>query len=273
MLGDDEKDGVVYAYLDEEVMSSLRNLYIRFKSWLPDPLREVLSTINQRLFARSTVRRKYGDWFEVDWRKKFRSLSDEEWKRAYDAAWRMHSNQCVEETDEEMILGALGEKGSVLEVGCGAGSLAIRLAKEGFNVTGLDVSTEALQKASAEAMRVDVSVDWKQGFVEHLPVPEKSYDYVTCCHTLEHVKDLAKSVAELKRVARKRIVVLTPKQKFRLYAENYHTQFFETREQLIQAICLDRYECSEIDCIDHHNEFQGKAFFYVGYLEPPANLS
>ena len=249
-------------------MSALRNFYIRFKSWLPDPLREVLSAINQRLFARRTVQRKYGDWFDVDWRKKFRSISDDEWKIAYDKAWRHHSNQCVEETDEEMILAALGDHGSVLEVGCGAGTLAVRLANEGYSVTGLDVSTEALNQAAERAERHRVSVKWKQGFIEHLPIADKSFDYVTCCHTLEHVKDLAQSVAELKRVARKRIVVLTPKQRFRMYAENYHTQFFETHEQLVQAFGLKRYECREIDCIDHRNEFQGKAFFYVGYLEP-----
>ncbi|MBI3579632.1 MAG: methyltransferase domain-containing protein, partial [Ignavibacteriales bacterium] len=112
-----------------------------------------------------------------------------------------------------------------------------------------------------------VAITWKEGFAESLPVADKSFDYVTCCHTLEHVKDLAKTTSELKRVARKKIIILTPKQKFRLYAENYHTQFFERKEQLIEAFGLSRYECKEIDCIEHENEFQGKAFFYVGYLE------
>ena len=191
-------------------MSALRTLYIRFKSWLPEPLRETLSAVNQRFFARRTVQRKYGGWFDVDWRKKFHSLSDKEWTRAYDEAWKHHGNRCVEETDEEMILAALGATGSVLEVGCGAGTLAVRLAKEGFQVTGLDVSFEALKKAEEQAQREGVVVAWKQGFVEHLPVADQSFDYVTCCHTLEHVKDLQQSTSELRRVARKKIVVLTP---------------------------------------------------------------
>ncbi len=203
----------------------------------------------------------------MDWRKKFRSLSDEEWAQAYDQAWKHHGNRCVEETDEEMILAALGAPGSVLEVGCGAGTLAVRLAKEGFQVTGLDVSFEALKQAEEQAQREGVGVAWKQGFVEHLPLADKSFDYVTCCHTLEHVKDLKQSISELRRVARKKIVVLTPQQKFRMYAENYHTQFFETQEQLIGAFGLKQYTCREIDCIDHRNEFQGKAFLYVGLLE------
>jgi ubiquinone/menaquinone biosynthesis C-methylase UbiE len=245
---------------------SLRTVYIRFKSFLPDPLREVLSAINQRLFARRTLAKKYGSWFDVDWRKKFRTLSDEDWKRAYDEAWKNRNNDCVEETDAEMILKALGEKGSVAEVGAGIGSLAIRLAKEGFQVTGVDVSAEALKRARAQAGREEVAIEWREGFAESLPFPDKSFDYVTCCHTLEHVKDLEKATSELKRVARKKVVVLTPKQKFRLYAENYHTQFFETPGQLSGAFGLSRFECREIDCIDHKNEFQGTAFFYVGLL-------
>ena len=252
--------------MDGKIMSALRRLYIRFKLLLPDFIRDSLSAINQRFFARRTLQRRYGGWFEVDWRKKFRALSDEEWKRAYDQAWRHRANDCVEETDAAMILAALGDRGTVLEVGAGIGTLAIRLAKEGFHVTGLDVSTEALQRARERAKQEGVSVEWKEGFAEALPLPDKSFDYVTCCHTLEHVKDLEKAVGELKRVARKKIVVLIPKQKYRLYAENYHTQFFERQEQLSDIFGLAHFECSEIDCLDHKNEFQGKAFLYVGHL-------
>ena len=248
-------------------MSHFRTAYIRLKSLLPDRVRDVLSAANQRLFARRTLRRKYGEWFDVDWRKKYKSLSPEEWKHAYDEAWKHRNNDCVEETDADLILASLGSKGSVLEVGAGIGTLAIRLAREGFNVTGLDVSSEALKRAEVRARKEGVVVAWREGFAEELPFPDKSFDYVTCCHTLEHVKDLSKATGELKRVARRKVVVLTPKQKYRLYAENYHTQFFELADQLTAAFSLSRYECREIDCIYHKNEFQGKAFLYVGYLE------
>jgi SAM-dependent methyltransferase len=248
-------------------MSRLRTAYIRFKDLLPEDLREFLSSVNQRLFARRTLRRKYGKWFDVDWRKKFRTLSDDEWKRAYNEAWKHRNNDCVEETDASLILAALGQKGSVLEVGAGIGTLAIRLAKAGFTVTGVDVSSEALKRASERAQREGVMVTWKEGFAESLPFADKSFDYVTCCHTIEHVKDLGKATSELKRVARKKIVVLTPKQKFRLYAENYHTQFFERPGDLSGAFGLGRFSCSEVDCIDHDNEFQGRAFLYLGYVE------
>jgi SAM-dependent methyltransferase len=247
-------------------MSFLRTQYIRFKSLLPAPVREFLSAVNQKFFARRTVQRKYGPWFDVDWRKHFRQLSDEEWKQAYNTAWRHRVNDCVEETDTAMIIEALGNPGSVLEVGCGAGTLAVRLAEAGFEVTGVDVSAEALRMAQAHADAKGVSVQWREGFAEHLPFADKSFDYLTCCHTLEHVKDLDAAVRELKRVARRKIVVFVPKQRFRLYAENYHTQFFETEAQLTSAFGLAHFRCTEIDCIDRTHEFQGKAFLYVGKL-------
>ena len=247
-------------------MSTLHTAYLKFKRSLPDWARDSLSVINQRLFARRTLQRKNGSWFEVDWRKKFRSFSDAEWQRAYDAVWKHHRNDCVEETDAAMILAALGESGSVLEVGCGMGTLAIKLAQAGFQVTGLDVSDVALQYAKQRALEAGLQINWQEGFAESIPFPDKTFDYVTCCHTLEHVKDLPRAAAELKRVARRKIIVLVPKQKFRVYMDNYHTQFFETPDQLVSAFGLTQYQCDEIDCRDHKNEFQGQAFLYVGNL-------
>lgn len=248
--------------------------YLKFKNLLPPVLKEALSTVNQRFFARRTLQRKYGDWFEVDWRKKFRTMSDAEWIRAYDDVWKNHHNDCLDETDSALILGALStasnfaqcQVSSVLEIGCGYGTLAIAMAQEGYSVTCLDVSSEALRKAEDRAKREQVAISWQQGFAENIPFPDKSFDVITCCHTLEHVKDLANTVQAMKRVAKTAVVVLVPKQRFRLYAENYHTQFFSKQEDLIEAFGLARYECKEIDCIEHTGEFQGEALFYVGYL-------
>jgi ubiquinone/menaquinone biosynthesis C-methylase UbiE len=258
------------------------SLYIRFKQLLPRGLRNSLSSVNQRLFARRTIQRKYGSWFDVDWRKKFRTMSNEDWANAYDAVWKNHHNNCTDETDAAMIITALGGKPSrtatpentvqsVLEVGCGAGSLAIAMAEAGFRVTCLDVSTEALQKAEArihtENLLPVFPITWKQGFAESLPFPDKSFDAITCCHTLEHVRDLDVTVQELKRVARNRIVIVVPRQEYRLYAENYHTQFFSSPEQLVRAFGLERFETRELNYVGRdENEFQDEAIFYVGFL-------
>jgi len=241
--------------------------YLRFKQRLPGWLRNSLSTLNQAFFARRTLQRKYGPWFDVDWRKHYKTLSNEEWKAAYDTAWRHRMNDCVEEADAGMFLGALGDCRTVLDVGCGIGTLAVTLAKNGYQVSGVDVSAEAIRIAADRARASGVRVDWHEGFAEHLPFPDKSFDCITSAHTIEHVKDLGAVVREFRRVARKSILILTPKQEFKRYMDNYHTQFFGTQEILVNAFGLPRYECREVDCIDHHNEFQGKAWFYAASLE------
>lgn len=248
--------------------------YLRFKHLLPQPVKNALSKVNQRLFARQRLQRKYGAWFEVDWRKKFRTMSDEEWTRAYDEVWKNHHNDCLDETDSAMILSAIKQASAVanrpvsdiLEIGCGFGTLAITMAKAGYTVSCLDVSPEALRKAESRAQSENVHITWKQGFAENIPFPDKFFDVITCCHTLEHVKDLQATVQAMKRVARVALVIVVPKQTFRLYAENYHTQFFPRKEDLIAAFGLPNYDCTEIDCLEHEGEFQGEAILYVGYL-------
>lgn len=244
-----------------------RPIYQRLKAALPVPVRSMLSRINQAFFARWTLKRKYGEWFDVDWRKKFRTLTEEEWKRAYDRAWKHRKNDCVLESDAALFLDALKHPGSVLEVGCGMGSLAIRLNRVGHRVTGLDVSREALALAREQAENAGVSVEWTEGFAENLPFADKSFDYIVSAHTIEHVKDLAQTASEFRRVARKKIVLLTPKQAFKRYMDSYHTQFFETEENLVTAFGLKRYECREVESFDEANHFQGSAWFYIGWVE------
>lgn len=242
---------------------------------IPTPLRRTLSAVNQRFFARTTLQRQYGAWFDVDWRKKYAHLSDEEWVRAYDEVWRNHHNDCLDETDSALVLALLreligeaeGTAPKVLEVGCGAGRLAIAMAQAGYDVSCLDVSPEALAKAQANAEKKGVfSITWRQGFAEKTPFADKSFDAITCCHTLEHVKDLAQTVAEMKRVATKGVVVIVPKQEFRLYADNYHTQFFSRKEELIAPFNLERFRCFEIDCAERDGEFHGEALVYLGFF-------
>jgi ubiquinone/menaquinone biosynthesis C-methylase UbiE len=135
----------------------------------------------------------------------------------------------------------------------------------------MDVSARALELAAQRAERDGVMIEWMEGFAERIPAPDKSFDYVTCCHTLEHVQDLEKAVAELKRVARDKLVIIVPKQPYRRYAENYHTQYFECPEQLIKAVAMERYQCRELDRSGNKGEFQGTAFLYIGFLKRPVD--
>ena len=253
----------------------IQDLYRSLKRSLPAPIRRALSSVNQRFFARKTLQRQYGAWFDVDWRKKYATMSDEEWIRAYNEVWRNHHNDCLDETDSALVLALLRELSGgeprnvqkILEVGCGAGRLAIAMAQTGYSVTCLDVSDKALAKAQTNAEQEGVSsIAWVHGFAEKMPFADRSFDAITCCHTLEHVKSLESAISEMKRVATKGVVVIVPKQEFRLYADNYHTQFFSRKEELIAAFGLERFRCFEVDCRDHESEFHGEALVYLVFF-------
>jgi ubiquinone/menaquinone biosynthesis C-methylase UbiE len=90
---------------------------------------------------------------------------------------------------------------SVLDVGCGTGRHAVRLAMRGARVTGVDFSAGMLQKARQKPGAEGVT------FVEHdiaqpLPFGSASFDRVLSCLVLDHVANLAAFFSELRRVCR-----------------------------------------------------------------------
>ena len=98
----------------------------------------------------------------------------------------------------ENVLRERGAQARVLDVGCGAGFLSNHLAREGFEVTGVDASKASLDVAA----RHDVSgrARYVLGDALALPFPAASFDVVCAMDFLEHVEDPAAVVAEISRV-------------------------------------------------------------------------
>jgi ubiquinone/menaquinone biosynthesis C-methylase UbiE len=69
--------------------------------------------------------------------------------------------------------------GSILDVGCGTGRHSIELAKRGYTVTGLDLSSEMLSMAAIAAKAAGVDVDWIHSDATHFSLPRK-YDGAVC---------------------------------------------------------------------------------------------
>jgi SAM-dependent methyltransferase len=69
--------------------------------------------------------------------------------------------------------------GSVLDVGCGTGRHAIELAKRGYAVTGLDLSSEMLAGAAARARTENVCVEWIRSDATRFSLPAR-YDAAVC---------------------------------------------------------------------------------------------
>jgi ubiquinone/menaquinone biosynthesis C-methylase UbiE len=65
---------------------------------------------------------------------------------------------------------------SVLDVGAGGGRTAIALAQQGYDVTGLDLSSSMIEQARAEAVRANVGARFVEGDAVAMPFEDASFD-------------------------------------------------------------------------------------------------
>jgi ubiquinone/menaquinone biosynthesis C-methylase UbiE len=79
---------------------------------------------------------------------------------------------------------------SVLDVGCGTGSLAVaakRLVGPAGRVCGVDASGQMLARAARKAKRAGVDVAFEAGLAEALPFPDATFDAVFSTMMLHHL--------------------------------------------------------------------------------------
>jgi SAM-dependent methyltransferase len=69
--------------------------------------------------------------------------------------------------------------GRVLEVGCGEGADAIWLARQGWDVTALDVSAVALDRAARSAEQAAVQIRWVHAGLADAALPLGNFDLVS----------------------------------------------------------------------------------------------
>ena len=75
-----------------------------------------------------------------------------------------------------------------LDVGCGTGTDAIFLAQNGFNVSAIDISEEAIKVAKSQARKIGVSIDFNVGNVLDMPFDDETFGFVNdngCFHLLD----------------------------------------------------------------------------------------
>lgn len=61
----------------------------------------------------------------------------------------------------------------VLELGCGTGRLTIPLAKNGYNITGVDFTSSMLQKAKAKTTKAGLNIEFIEADMRTLSLSEK----------------------------------------------------------------------------------------------------
>jgi ubiquinone/menaquinone biosynthesis C-methylase UbiE len=99
---------------------------------------------------------------------------------------------------------AAGAPIAVLEVGCGTGSLTVRIAQAlpAASIVGLDPDPDALVRARAKDPTD--RIDWREGLAAGLPLPDGSVDRVVMSLVLHHLTTPQKreALVEARRVLR-----------------------------------------------------------------------
>jgi SAM-dependent methyltransferase len=131
---------------------------------------------------------------------------------------------------QALIDRALGDAATVINVGAGTGSY------EPADRKVLAVEPSAVMIAQ----RAPGAAPCVQASAEALPFDDASFDAALAILTVHHWSDLERGIGELRRVARRRIVILT-------WDAEFGDEFWLTRDYVPASISLDKQRFPAID--------------------------
>jgi ubiquinone/menaquinone biosynthesis C-methylase UbiE len=133
-------------------------------------------------------RRRYYDWFSP----------------FYDGFVRMHSGDQQEKMRDFLVEAAGARSGeTVVDLCTGTGSSALRLARTGARVVGIDLSAGMLRQARRKSADLP-AIQWVQADVRALPVASGRADRVTCAYAMYELTEAVRRdlLEEVVRVLR-----------------------------------------------------------------------
>lgn len=117
----------------------------------------------------------------------------------------------------KVILSVSGIKsGKIFEPGCGSGMTCAQFAKAGYDITLMDLSFNALQKAISVFEKISVQCKFTLGDLFHMPIQDGQFDIVFNQGVMEHFKlaglDPSEGIKEMLRVLKRNgtLVILVP---------------------------------------------------------------
>jgi len=197
-------------------------------------------------------RRHWGDL--VDDIERFREripfVTDREYREIYERMPRIQNDTDNSEACLDRIAVAIqGE--TVLDVGCGTGFLLdhLKRTRPDLALTGVDFIIEEGTRTRHPDIR------FEQANIEKLPFADASFDTVVCTHVLEHILEFRQALSELRRIARRRLIIVVPQEREYRFTFNPHLHFFPYPHSFLRYVTpVPR---------DHELESVGRDIFYA----------
>jgi SAM-dependent methyltransferase len=187
----------------------------------------------------------------MDFKKNVFSYSPQQYADFYNNLNTISRNRATDlnQACVKFVLDEIDENDkSVIDVGCGSGFMLNKVKERYPNIerVGFDIK-------DADG---NESFTYVQGNIEKLPFPDKAFDVVMSSHTIEHLLNLDLCLEELKRITRRKLILVTPCQRYFYYTLDEHVNFFPIKETLTHRIGIENHKCLKLN----------GDWAYVGYI-------
>lgn len=123
------------------------------------------------------------------------------WPRFYDNFTQLLSIGQWEKWQNRVFEDLVGKK--ILEVGVGPGRLLVRLAKRGFDVTGIELRKGMAYEARRKVKEAGFDIDILHQSTYHLPFKNETFDCIVMTFILAEISHLDQAIVEWKRILKK----------------------------------------------------------------------
>lgn len=127
--------------------------------------------------------------------KEQKDLYDKSWGGGLDRGKEQRGNLQIN-LDFLAQTGRLQASDNILEIGCGIGTVVFELSRQGYDITGTDISSVAVEYGLAKYGDIRLEVQP----AETLAFDDEAFDVVLSFDLFEHIASIDRHVAEVRRV-------------------------------------------------------------------------